>query len=90
MSTYSNGQTPTFTIANTRELTKDMIVHLHQTEMSQSTTGKQLGEKRSTVGKWITDSPLSWGSMQDLTLWGTHDFENNEDTAKNYTGITSQ
>lgn len=54
-------------MAKTRELSKDSrdkIVDLHKAGMSYSTIGKQLGEKRSTVGaiiiKWkkykITDN----------------------------------
>ncbi|XP_061746720.1 uncharacterized protein LOC133545299 isoform X6 [Nerophis ophidion] len=57
----SNSRTPNSTMAKTKELSKDTrkrIVDLHQTGKSESTIGKQLGVKKSTVGaiirKWKT------------------------------------
>ncbi|KAK3535766.1 hypothetical protein QTP70_021084, partial [Hemibagrus guttatus] len=66
------------TMARTKELSKDVrdkIVDLHKAGMGYKTITKQLSEKVTTVGaiicKWkkhkITESPLVWGSMQDLT-----------------------
>ncbi|KAK3570918.1 hypothetical protein QTP86_030464, partial [Hemibagrus guttatus] len=61
LSTTSNSQTPNSTMAKTKELSKDTrnkIVDLHQAGKTESTIGKQLGVKKSTVGaiirKWKT------------------------------------
>ncbi|KAK3570525.1 hypothetical protein QTP86_022067 [Hemibagrus guttatus] len=61
LSTTSNSQTPSSTIAKTKELSKDTrnkIVDLHQAGKTESAIGKQLGVKKSTVGaiirKWKT------------------------------------
>ncbi|KAK3523144.1 hypothetical protein QTP86_020197 [Hemibagrus guttatus] len=61
LSTTSNSQTPNSTTAKTKELSKDTrnkIVDLHQAGKTESTIGKQLGVKKSTVGaiirKWKT------------------------------------
>lgn len=84
-------------MAKTKELckdTRDGIVHLCKTWMSQSPTVKQLDGKRSTFGaiirKWnkskIPDNP----STQDFTRWGTNDHENGDKTAQNDTGGAGQ
>ncbi|KAI4881501.1 hypothetical protein NFI96_012326, partial [Prochilodus magdalenae] len=56
------------------------IVDLHKAGKGYGAIAKQLGEKRSTVGaiirKWKKldcQSPLDWGSMQDLTSWRIND-----------------
>ncbi len=61
LSTTSNRHTPNSTMAKTKELSKDTrnkIVDLHQAGKTESAIGKQLGEKKSTVGaiirKWKT------------------------------------
>jgi len=61
LSTASNIHTPNSTLAKTKELSKDTrkkILDLHQAGKSESTIGKQLGVKKSTVGaivrKWKT------------------------------------
>ncbi|KAK3505609.1 hypothetical protein QTP70_021308, partial [Hemibagrus guttatus] len=61
LSTTSNSQTPNYTMAKTKELSKDTrnkIVDLHQAGKTESAIGKQLGVKKSTVGaiirKWKT------------------------------------
>ncbi|KAK3524681.1 hypothetical protein QTP86_000649, partial [Hemibagrus guttatus] len=61
LSTTSNNQNPNFTMAKTKQLSKDnrnKIVDLHQAGKTESAIGKQLGVKKSTVGaiirKWKT------------------------------------
>ncbi|KAK3544074.1 hypothetical protein QTP86_001043 [Hemibagrus guttatus] len=57
LSTTSNSQTPNFTMAKTKELsknTRNKIVDLHQAGKTESAIGKQLGVKKSAVGAIIT------------------------------------
>ncbi len=88
-------------MAKTKELSKDVrdkIVDRHKAGMGYKTITKQLGEKVTTVGaiihKWKKlnncQSPLDWGSMQDLTSWSFNDHENDEKSAQNYTGGSCQ
>ncbi|XP_056407172.1 uncharacterized protein LOC130298262 [Hyla sarda] len=65
LSTTSNSHTPDFTMAKTKELSKDTrnkIVDLHQAGKTESAIGKQLGVKKSTVGaiirKWKTNKTI--------------------------------
>ncbi|KAI3356592.1 hypothetical protein L3Q82_017789 [Scortum barcoo] len=74
-------------MGKTKELskdTRDKTVDLHKAWMGYRTTGKQLGEKATTVGaiirKWKKlkmdcQSPSDWGSMQDLASWSINDHE---------------
>ena len=68
-------------MAKTKDLSKDVrdkIVDLHKAGMGYKTIAKHFGEKVTTVGAIFSQmeetqkncqSPLAWGSMQDLTSW---------------------
>ncbi len=76
-------------MGKTKELSEDKIVDLHKAGMSYRTTGKQLGEKATTVGaiirKWkkfkMTVNPSDWGSMEDPASWSINDPEKGEGSA---------
>ena len=80
-----------------KELSKDIrdkIVDLHKAGMGYKKISKQLVEKLRTIGaiirKWKTQShrqsPLVWGSTQDLASWDINDDEKGQGSAQYYTG----
>ena len=85
-------------MGKTKELSKDIrdkIVDLHKAGMGFKKISKQLGEKLTTVGaiirKWKKtqshhQSPLVWGSTQDLASWAINDDEKGQGSDQNYTG----
>ena len=88
-------------MGKTKELSKDIrdkIVDVHKAGMGYKKISKQLGEKLTTVGaiirKWKKhkvflphrQSPLVWGSTQDLASWDINDDEKGQGSAQYYTG----
>ncbi len=79
-------------MAKTKELSKDVrdkIVDLHKAGMGYKTITKQLGDNRWCDYSQMEEtqnncqSPLVWGSMQDLTSWSFNDHENGEESTQN-------
>jgi len=71
LSSASNSHTPNSTMAKTKELSKDTrkkIVDLLQAGKTESTIGKQLGEKKSTVGAIVRKWPRPLIISLDLGL----------------------
>ena len=67
--------------------------------MGYRTTGKQLGEKATTVGaiirKWknfkiTVNHPRSGAPCKIFTSWGINDHEEGEESAQNYTAGPGQ
>ena len=88
-------------MGKTKELCKDIrdkIVDLHKAGMGYKRIGKQLGEKRSTVGAvqemeeapHHRQPPSVWASTQDLASWGVPDHSNGEESSQNHKGGTDQ
>ena len=83
-------------MGKTKELSKDIrdkIVDLHKAGMGYKKISKQLGEKLTTVNNYEKmeetqshcQSPLVWGSTQDLASWDINDHEKGHGSAQYYT-----